>query len=92
MYFCLFLVVYSVPLIDMSVFMLTGFLSGSASEESAFNAGDTGDASSIHGLRTAPGEGNGNPIPVFLPEKSPGQKSLVGYSPKGHKESARLSN
>ena len=62
MYFCLFLVVYSVPLIDMSVFMLTGFLSGSASEESAFNAGDTGDAGSIHGLRTAPGEGNGNPV------------------------------
>ena len=25
--------------------------------------------------------------PVFLPEKSQGQRSLVGYSPKGHKES-----
>ena len=25
--------------------------------------------------------------PVFLPEKSHGQRSLVGYNPKGHKES-----
>ena len=27
------------------------------------------------------------PTPVFLPEKSHGQRSLVGYSPWGHKES-----
>ena len=27
------------------------------------------------------------PIPIFLPEKSHGQRSLVGYSPWGHKES-----
>ena len=27
------------------------------------------------------------PIPVFLPGKSHGQRSLVGYSPQGHKES-----
>ena len=27
------------------------------------------------------------PTPVFLPGKSYGQKSLVGYSPWGHKES-----
>ena len=46
----------------MSVFMPMGFLGGSASEESAFSAGDTGDAGSIHGLRRAPGEENGNPI------------------------------
>ena len=26
------------------------------------------------------------PIPVFLPGKSHGQSSLVGYSPWGHKE------
>ena len=25
--------------------------------------------------------------PVFLPEKPHGQRSLAGYSPKGHKES-----
>ena len=27
------------------------------------------------------------PTPVFLPEKSHGQRSLVGYSPKGYRES-----
>ena len=26
------------------------------------------------------------PIPLFLPEKFHGQRSLVAYSPKGHKE------
>ena len=26
------------------------------------------------------------PTPVFLPVKSHGQRRLVGYSPKGHKE------
>ena len=31
-------------------------------------------------------EGNGNPTPVFLPGESHGQKSLVGYSPRGRKE------
>ena len=58
----LFLAVYSVPLIDISVFMPASFLSGSAVEESAFSEGDTGDAGSIHGLRRSPGEGNGNPV------------------------------
>ena len=28
----------------------------------------------------------GQPTPVFLPEESHGQRSLVGYSPWGHKE------
>ena len=27
------------------------------------------------------------PTPVFLPGESPGQRSLVGYHPGGHKES-----
>ena len=27
------------------------------------------------------------PIPVFLPEKPHGQRSLAGYNPWGHKES-----
>ena len=52
-------------------------------KESAYNAEDMG---SIPGLGRYPGEGNGNPLtPVFLPEKSPGQRSLVGYSPWDHK-------
>ena len=33
------------------------------------------------------GKGNGNPLHVFLPGKSHGRKSLVDYSPRGHKES-----
>ena len=34
-----------------------------------------------------PREGNGNPLQYSCLEKSHGQKSLVGYSPWGHKES-----
>ena len=47
------------------------------------NAGDVGF---ILGLRRSPGEGNGNPTPVFLPGEFHGQRSLVGCSPWGHKE------
>ena len=35
----------------------------------------------------SPRGGNGNPRKVFLPGKSPRQRSLVGYSPWGGKES-----
>ena len=46
------------------------------------NAEATGDTVS------APGSGRRKwqPTPVFLPGKSHGQRSLVGYSPWGHKE------
>jgi len=40
-----------------------------------------GDLGSIPGLGRFPGEGNSNPL-LFH-----GQRSLVGYSPWGHKES-----
>ena len=33
-----------------------------------------------------PGRRKWQPTPIFLPGKSHGQKSLVGYSPWGHKE------
>ena len=36
-----------------------------------------------------PGEGN-EPTPVFLPGEFCGQRSLVGYSPWGLKESDRI--
>ena len=49
------------------------------------NAGEVRDAGLIPGLGRSPGGGHGNPI--FLPGESHGQKSLVGYSPWGHKES-----
>ena len=51
------------------------------------NAGDTGDAASVTGLGRAPGEGNGNPLHYSCPGKYRRQRSLVGYSPWGLKES-----
>ena len=50
------------------------------------NAGDIGEAGSILGQED-PLEEECQPTPVFLPGESHGQRSLVGYSPKGHKES-----
>ena len=51
---------------------------------SVCNAGDTG---SIPGSGRSPGEGNWQPTPVLLPEKFHGWRSLIGYSPRGRKES-----
>ena len=51
------------------------------------NAGDIRDAGSIPGWGRSPGEGNGNPLQYSCLETPHGQKSLVGYSPEGHKES-----
>ena len=51
---------------------------------SACNVGDVG---SIPGSGRSPGEGNGNPLQVFWPGKSHGQRSLAGYSLWGRKES-----
>ena len=48
------------------------------------NAGDVRDPSSIPGWGRSPGGGN---TPVFLPGEFHGQRSLVGCSPWGHKES-----
>ena len=59
------------------------FPSGSDGQESVYNAVDL---DSIPGSGRSPGEGNGNPSPVFLPGEFHGQRSLVGYSPWGCKE------
>ena len=64
--------------------LFLGFLCGSAGKESTCNAGDWG---SIPVLGRSPGEGKWQPTPVFLPGEFHGQRSLVGYSPKGCKES-----
>ena len=45
------------------------------------------DAESIPGLGRSPREGNGNLLQTFLPGKPHGQRSLVGCSPWGGKES-----
>ena len=47
---------------------------------------DAGNPDSIPESGRSPGERNGYPTPVFLPRKSHGWRSLVGYSPWGHKE------
>ena len=44
------------------------------------DAGDTRDAGSILGSGRSPGVGNGNPLQLFLPGKSHGQRSLENYS------------
>ena len=54
---------------------LLGFPGGS---EFTCNAGDAG---------SFPCRRKWQPTPVFLPGKSRGQRSLVGYSPRGRKES-----
>ena len=57
---------------------ILGFPGGSVVKKNLpANAGDTG---SIPGWGKFPGKGNGNPLPVFLPEKSHGQRNLEGYS------------
>ena len=50
------------------------------------NAGDSRDTVSIHGSGRSPGVGNGNPLQYIL-GKCHGQRGLVGYSPRGPKES-----
>ena len=59
-----------------------GFPGGSEVKASASNAGDPG---SIPGWKI-PWRREWQPTPVFLPGESHGQKSLVGYSPRGRKE------
>ena len=44
---------------------------------------------SIPGLGRSPGGRKWQTIPVFLPGKSHGQRSLVGYSPLGSKRVRR---
>ena len=49
------------------------------------NAGDIRDADSIPGSGRSPGVGIWQPALVFTPGKVHEQRSLVGYSPWGHK-------
>ena len=59
-----------------------GFPGGSDGEVSTCNAGDLG---SIPGLGKIPG--GGQPTPTFLPGEFHGQRSQVGCSPWGRRES-----
>ena len=64
-------------------FQKTSSLVAQIVKASACNAGDLG---SIPGSGSSPGEGNGNPLQCSRLGESYGQRSLVGYSPWGHKE------
>ena len=61
-----------------------GFPGGSDGKESACNVRDLG---SIPGLGRSSGGGRGNPFQCSCLENPHGQRSLVGYSPRGRKES-----
>ena len=61
-----------------------GFPGGSDGKKFACK---TKDLSSIPGLGRSPGGGHGNPLQYSCLENSHGQRSLVGYSPWGCKES-----
>ena len=50
------------------------------------NAGDIGDAGFIPGSVRSPGGGHGNPLHCTCLENPHGPRSLLAYSPWGHKE------
>ena len=54
-------------------------------KNSSCNEGDVRDAGSVPGLERFPWRRKWQPTPVFLPEKSRGERSLAGYHPKGLK-------
>ena len=55
---------------------------------SVCNAGDLGSIPGFDSwVRKIPWRRKWQPTPIFLPGKSHGWRSLVGYSPWGHKES-----
>ncbi|CAI9156257.1 unnamed protein product [Rangifer tarandus platyrhynchus] len=61
-----------------------GFPASSEGEESTCNVGVLG---LIPGSGRSPGAGYGNPHQYSCLENPHGQRSLVGYSPWGHRES-----
>ena len=66
--------------------VVLGFPGGTDGKESACNVGDL---SSIPRLGRSPGGGHGNPLQYYSLENPHGQRSLVGYTPWGCKESGR---
>ena len=58
-----------------------GFPQLLSGKESAYNAGELGDACLIPGSGRSSGRKNDNHPPVMLPRKSQRQRSLAGYRP-----------
>ena len=65
--------------------MTQGFPGDSVVKNLPANVGDTGDVD-FSWVRKIPWRRKWQSTPVFLPGKSPGQRSLEGCSPWGHKE------
>ena len=65
----------------------SGFPGGSEVKVSASNLGDLGSIPGSGRPPKTPWRRKWHPTPVFLPGESHGQRSLVGYSPRGRKES-----
>ena len=66
------------------IIIFSGFPGGSDGKESTCNVGDLGFNLWVGKI---PWKRERLPTPVFLPREFPGQRSLAGYSPQGHKES-----
>ena len=63
-----------------------GFPGGSVVKNPLANAGSSpGESGSIPGWGRSPGGGNGNPLQYSCLENPHGERSLVGYSPRGHR-------
>ena len=62
------------------------FPGGTVVKNPPANAGDAGDTGLILGSGRSPGGGHGSPLQYSCLENPHGQRSLVGYSPWGHKE------
>ena len=75
---------YPGPTCATSLGLFLGFHDGSDGKESACSAGDLG---LIPGSGRSPGGRERQLTPVFLPGEFHGQRSMVGYRPRGCKES-----
>ena len=75
---------YSIAVLTVSLRSSLDFPGGSDGKESTCNVGDL---CLIPGLGRSPEGGLGNPLQYSCPENPRGQRSLMGYSPWGHKES-----
>lgn len=76
------------PLDTERVVVTSGLPRWLSSEESAYSAGATGDTRSVPGGEDPLEEGEA-PTPVLSPGECPGQRSLAGCPPWGHKEPVR---
>ena len=70
----------------LAIVLMLGFSCGASGKEPAADAGDSRDWVDPW-VRKIPWSRKWQPIPVFLPGKFHGQRSLVGCSPWGHEES-----